>query len=539
MQRDKRLTRSTLSRLAGVAVGVALIVPVTAWANTSGAATQHATHHAPPNVTVTLGTTDRIVSLDPAGSYDLPSWTVIYNVYQTLLKYVPGTTTIVSDAGTCVWKGTGATTYVCTVKPKQFFSNGDPVTAADVAYSFNRINKIKASDGPQSLIAPMKSVSFSGNTVTFKLKSADAAWPDVLTTGAGAIVDAKVYAFNKLQPSAAGKTIGSGPYYLASYTPDQLAVFKPNADYGGNDVLHNDEFIVRYEESGSTLVSDLESDAVDIAYRELSPTQILALEKSKGVTVDQGEGIEIRYIVFNLRVQPGSTSAQKHAIRQAVAYLVNRQDIATHVYKGTVKPLYSIIADALAGHINSFADVYGMSPNVAKAKAVLKAAGVKTPVAFTLWYNTDHYGDTDLATELQRQIDTGGLFNVSLNTAAWSTYVQAGTTNQYGVSLFGWFPDYPDADDYTGPFYLCNDEWMINHYCNMQVNKYIAEEEASTVQSVRNVAFAKLQTLTAEDAPLIPIWQGGQVAGVRDGVTGVLSTLDASYTFRFWLIGKS
>jgi peptide/nickel transport system substrate-binding protein len=316
-------------------------------------------------------------------------------------------------------------------------------------------------------------------------------------------------------------------------------VFKPNPHYGGNDVLHNNEFIVRYEETATTLVSDVTSGAVDIAYRELNPTQILALEKAKGITVIQGKGIEIRYIVFNLKVQPGSTAAQKHAIRQAVAYLVNRNDIAKNVYKGTVKPLYSIIADALAGHINSFENVYGSSPNVAKAKAVLKAAGVKTPVKFTLWYNTDHYGDTDLATELQRQIDTGGLFNVSLNTAEWSTYVQAGTTNQYGVSLFGWFPDYPDADDYTGPFYLCNDEWMVNHYCNKQVNKDIAAEEASTVQSVRDSAFAKLQTLTAEDAPLIPIWQGGQVAGVRDGVTGVKSTLDASYTFRFWLIGKS
>ncbi|HXZ82570.1 MAG TPA: ABC transporter substrate-binding protein [Acidimicrobiales bacterium] len=520
-------------------MGIALIVPVTALANSSGAAVQRATPHAPPNVTVTLGTTDRITSLDPAGSYDLPSWTIIYNVYQTLLKYIPSTTTIVSDAGTCAWKGTGAVTYVCTVKPKQFFSNGDPVTAADVAYSFNRINKIKSSTGPASLIAPMKSVSYSGNTVTFKLKSADATWPDVLTTGAGAIVDAKVYPFNKLQPSTAGKIIGSGPYYLSSYTTNQLAVFKPNARYGGNDVLHNNEFIVRYEESGSTLVSDLQSDAVDIAYRELSPTQLIALEKSKGVTVDQGKGIEIRYIVFNLKTQPGKTTAQKHAIRQAVAYLINRQDIVTHVYRGTVKPLYSIIADALPGHINSFADVYGTSPSVAKAKAVLKSAGVKTPVKLTLWYNTDHYGDTDLATELQRQIDTGGLFSVSLNTAAWATYVSAGTTNQYGVSLFGWFPDYPDADDYTGPFYLCNMAWMNDHYCNMQVNKYIAEEEASTVQSVRNVAFAKLQTLTAKDAPLIPLWQGGQVAGVRDNVTGVLSTLDASYTFRFWLIGKS
>jgi peptide/nickel transport system substrate-binding protein len=539
MQENRRLTRSNLSRLAGVAVGVALIVPVTAWASTSGAAAQHAAHHAPPNVTVTLGTTDRIVSADPAGSYDLPSWTIIYNVYQTLLKYVPSTTTIVPDAGTCAWKGTGATTYVCTVKPKQFFSNGDPVTAADVAYSFNRINKIANSDGPQSLIAPMKSVSYSGDTVTFKLKSADAAWPDVLTTGAGAIVDAKVYSFKKLQPSTAGSIIGSGPYYLSSYTPDQLAVFKPNKYYGGNDVLHNNEFIVRYEETGATLVSDIQSGAVDIAYRVLSPTQLIALSKSKGITVEQGEGIEIRYIVFNLRVQPGSTTVQKHAIRQAVAYLINRQDIVTAVYKGTVKPLYSIIADALPGHINSFDEVYGASPNVAKAKSVLKAAGVKTPLKFTLWYNTDHYGDTDLATELQRQLNGSGLFDVSLNTAEWSTYVSAGTTNQYGVSLFGWFPDYPDADDYTGPFYLCDQEWMSNHYCNMKVNAYIAQEEASTVQSVRNTAFAKLQTLTAQDAPLIPIWQGGQVAGVRHGVTGVKSTLDASYTFRFWLIGKS
>ena len=539
MHRDRRLTRSTLGRLAGVAVGVALIVPAIAWANTSGATTR-AGHKAPPNVTVTLGTTDRIVSLDPAGSYDLPSWTIIYNVYQTLLKYIPGTTTIVSDAGSCAWQGMGATTYVCTMKPGQYFSNGDKVTAADVAYSFNRINTIKASTGPASLIAPMKSVTAMGDKVTFKLKSADATWPDVLTTGAGAIVDAKVYPSKSLQPSAAGSIIGSGPYYLASYTPNQYAVFKPNKYYGGNDVLHNSEFIVRYEETGTTLVSDLQSKAVDIAYRELSPTEIVALEHSKGITVLQGKGIEIRYIVFNLKVQPGKTAKQKTAIRQAVSYLINRADIAKNIYKATVKPLYSIIPDALPGHINSFENVYGSSPNLMKAKAVLKAAGVMTPVSFTLWYDgTDHYGDQDLATELQRQIDAGGLFKVSLNTAAWATYVAAGTTNQYGVSLFGWFPDYPDADDYTGPFYLCNAEWMVNHYCNMKVDSDIKQEEASTVQSVRDAAFGRLQTLTAEDAPLIPLWQGGQVAGVINGVTGVQSTLDASYTFRFWLIGKS
>ncbi len=431
----------------------------------------------------------------------------------------------------------GNTTFVCTVKPKQFFSNGDAVTGADVAYSFNRILKILNPNGPQSLLAPMKSVTASGSTVTFKLVAPDAAWPDVLTTGAGAIVDQKVYPFKALQPDA--KIVGSGPYELQSYTPNQLAVFVPNPHYGGNDVLHNNRFIVRYEESATTLVSDEQQGQVDIAYREMTPTQIEALSHSSGVKILVGKGIEIRYITFNLKTQPGSNNTQKLAIRKAVAYLVNRAAIAQYVYKGTVKPLYSIIPDALAGHVNSFTEVYGASPNLAKAKAVLKAAGVATPLKFTLWYNTNHYSDTDLATELQRELNGSGLFNVTLQSAEWSTYISAGLTNQYGVFLMGWFPDYPDADDYTGPFYICNKAFLNDHYCNMQVNSLISQEEASTNQSVRDEAFARLELLTAQDTPLIPIWQGGQIAAVRDDVTGVQATLDASYTFRFWLAGKS
>ena len=174
---------------------------------------------------------------------------------------------------------------------------------------------------------------------------------------------------------------------------------------------------------------------------------------------------------------PGSTPAQKLAIRQAISYTVNRQDIASNIYHGVVSPLYSVIPDALPGHINSFAKIYGANPNVAKAKQVLAAAGVAMPVKFTLWYNTNHYGDTDIATELQRQLDGSGVFQVTLASSEWTTYIQAVTTNEYGVSLMGWFPDYPDADDYTGPFYGC-DNFLNDHYCNAFVTKEIAAEEA-------------------------------------------------------------
>lgn len=532
-----RMRGSVRSRVVAVAAASALIGPVAMIGSSAASATQAKVPNvADANVTVVMGTTDRIVSADPAGSYDLPSWTIIWNVYQTLVKYPPGSTQIVPDAANCAWKGSTVTVYVCTLLPNQYFSNGDPVTGADVVYSFNRVFKINSPNGAVSLLAAMKSVTASGNTVTFTLKYPAATWPDVLTTGVGAIVDAKVFPFNKLQPDA--KIIGSGPYELQSYTPNELAVFVPNPHYGGNDVLHNNRFIIRYEESATTLVSDVEQGAVDIAYRELSPTDLLALEHSHGISVVYGKGIEIRYMAFNLKVMPGAGSAQKLAIRQAIAYLVNRQDIATNIYHGIVTPAYSIIPDPLPGHINSYSTIYGPSPNVTKAKQVLAAAGVKTPVKFTLWYNVNHYGDTDLATELQRQLDSSGLFDVSLATSEWSTYIQAVTTNQYGVALMGWFPDYPDADDYTLPFYGCTN-FLNDHYCNAAVTKDIMQEEASTVPSVRDVAFSALQLQTAKDTPLIPLWQGGQWAAVHGAVTGLNTTLDPSYIFRFWLVGKS
>jgi peptide/nickel transport system substrate-binding protein len=131
------------------------------------------------------------------------------------------------------------------------------------------------------------------------------------------------------------------------------------------------------------------------------------------------------------------------------------------------------------------------------------------------------------------------LFKIKLQTAEWATYSKAALSDQYAFFLFGWFPDYPDADDYTGPFFPCKTAFLNDHYCNPKVDNLISAEEASTNQTQRQKDFAQMQTLLAQDVPVVPIWQGGQVAAVGPGVTGVAATLDPSYTFRFWLVGKS
>src|ERR1019366_2966791 len=79
--------RAVPARVVAGAAAVALFVPLALGSVASASK--------PPNATVVMGTTDRIVSADPAGAYDLPSWTIVYNVYQTLLRYPPSSTSIV------------------------------------------------------------------------------------------------------------------------------------------------------------------------------------------------------------------------------------------------------------------------------------------------------------------------------------------------------------------------------------------------------------------------------------------------------------
>src|SRR3954464_6589577 len=106
--------------------------------------------------TVGWGSTDKPVTYDPAGAYDLPSWNVVYNVYQTLLRIDPATEKNVPDAADSCDPSADFKTWTCKLKPGLKFSNGDPLTATDVKFSFDRILTLNDPSGPSSLLAKVK-----------------------------------------------------------------------------------------------------------------------------------------------------------------------------------------------------------------------------------------------------------------------------------------------------------------------------------------------------------------------------------------------
>jgi peptide/nickel transport system substrate-binding protein len=498
---------------------------------------------------VTIGTTDQTVAVDPAGSYDFGSNLIENQIYQYLMSVPAGGKAPVPDAAkSCSF--TDPKTYSCTMKPGLKFSNGDPLTAVDVAFSYTRMVKINDPNGSWSLLGNMASATApNAQTVVFKLKSPnDQTWPYVIGTSAGPIVDHKVFPADKLLPDQ--KAIGSGPYMLASYDKNQQVTFKTNPNYSGATPAKTPNVTLKYYTESSNLKLDIQSGQIDVAWRSLTPTDIQNLKGDSNVKVLTGAGGELRYLVFNFKTMPGDNPAQQLAIRRAVAYSVDRNDLATNVYKGTYQPAYSMVPQGIAGATEPFKTEFGTAPNKAKAQQELQQAGVKTPVTLNIEYTTDHYGQASEQEygAIKRQLEATGLFKVNLSSALWTTYSKDRVKDLYSIYQLGWFPDFVSAFDYLGPF-LSETNFVLAHYCDPKATNRPCDKDGilplldkalSETGAARDQAYTQIQEkLATGQMPYLPLLSGKQVAVTRTNIGGVQDTLDPTYQFRMYLITKS
>jgi peptide/nickel transport system substrate-binding protein len=479
------------------------------------------------------GTTDTVVNVDPANEYDYGSFTVDLLIFQGLYGF-PNGAKLQPVLATGCKASANLKTWTCGLRKNVKFSDGNPMTSADVKYSFDRVLKIKGDQGIYTLLSNLKSTTTAGpNTVVFHLKAPQSTWPFILSTNAGYVVEKSKYPFNKIAANT-DPQYGTGPYELSKFSPGQQAVFTPNPNYWGPKPS-NSGLIINYYSKSSTMKLALQKGEIDMVFRDFTPTELSSLAKTKGIVVHAGNGVVIRYLVFNVKTAPFDNIA----VRKAIAYLMPRQDIATRVYHGSVQPLYSMVPKGLPGASDAYKTLYGASPSKAKAAAVLKAAGVTTPVPITLWWTPSHYGDAsaDEYTEIQRSLNASGLFKVTLKSAEWAQY-SGSLGKTYGAFQLGWFPDYPDAEDYTVSFYQCG-AFYNNNYCDPTMTKLIAAERAARTEGARIAALRAMQLLAAKQLPTIPYWQGKMIAVSHSNIQGINGTLDAAFYMRFWKLSKS
>jgi len=529
--------------LAGISA-----LALTACTGPSGGGSSSAPATAGP---IAYGTTDKVTSLDPAGSYDNGSFMVMNQVYSFLLNSKPGGAEPVPDLAESS-SFTAPSEYTVKLKSGLKWANGNTLDSKDVKHSFDRQVAINDPAGPASLLTNIESVSTpDATTVVFKLKNAnDQTFSQILSSPAAPIVDDEVFPADKIlsDDEIIKANAFYGQYTIDSYKKNELVSFKAFADYQG--VLGkpaNDAATIKYYASPTNLKLEIQQGAIDVAFRSLSATDIDDLRKDNKVKVLTGPGGEIRYITFNFDTMPygtkaaGADPAKALAVRQAVANLVDRQAIADQVYKGTYLPLYSNVPSGFLGANESFKDAYGDAgkPSLDKAKKVLTDAGITEPVALNLQYNPDHYGGSsgDEYAMVKEQLEKSGLFTVNLQSTEWVTYSKASRADEYPLFQFGWFPDFSDSDNYLTPFFP-EGGFLKNHYNNPEVNELIAKQLTDADKTSREAAIKDVQNALAKDISTLPLLQGAQVAVAGSGVNGVEKTLDPSFKFRLGVISK-
>ena len=485
-------------------------------------------------------------ALDPAGAYDIASWNLQYALFQQLVVIPAGSDTEAADAATsCAYDD--AKTVTCKLQSGLKFANGHDLTSSDVKFSFERNLKINDPNGSSVLLGSISNGDTKNQalesgaietpdatTIVFHLNAPDLTFIKVLTTATASIVDEEVFPADKLL--ADDQVVGSGPLALESYSTGDQAVFKANPNYTGDRKAQADQIFVKYYKDSSPLRQAVENNEIDVAWRELTPTDYVDLANSGKLDVINGEGSSFRYWVW----QFGTDIGKQKAIRQAAAYLIDRAAIAKDSYDGTVTPSFSIVPAGFAGQKDSFKEVYGETPNIDAAKKVLADAGVSTPVKLTLGYTPTHYGPNavDEANQLADQLKASGLFEPKTESAEWEQYQTLYKQNAYDLFILGWYPDFLDADNYLTPF-LVDGGFFKNNYSSAEMNKMVEAQRGETDATKRAEIIGQIQDLTAKDVPLIPSWNGKNVAVANKDVKGVKETLDPTYIFRLWAISKA
>ncbi|MDK2371807.1 MAG: ABC transporter substrate-binding protein [Candidatus Korarchaeota archaeon] len=483
--------------------------------------------------TIVIGVTDKVSDLDPANAYDFYTWEVFNNIGEGPFKYKPGTTELIKGIIEDYEVQEGGKVYILKLRKNLKFADGTPCTAKDLKWSIDRVARIEGDPAWFVLDFVNKTEVIDDYTLKIVLNQPVAFYPAVLAVPTYFPIPPDKYPADEI---SSDNTAGSvGPYKITKWVRDQVLILEANPYYYG-EKPKTPKVIVKFYKDATTLRLALESGEIDIAWRTLNPTDIKDLTKKPDIQVIEGKGSFIRYIVFNTKIKPFDNKK----VRQALAAALDRKAITERVFLGTVDPLYSLVPMGMWSHIDAFKEKYGEA-NIELAKKLLKEAGysVSNKLKVELWYTPSHYGDTeaDVAALIKEAWEKTGMVEVTVKSAEWSTYLELTRKGQLPVTLYGWYPDYIDPDNYLFPFlHTGSNRWLGEPYSNPDLDKILERAQVSLDQKERERLYKQAQQILADDAPIVPIFQGKLYVAAKKNVHGIV--LDPIMLLRYYLIYK-
>ncbi|WP_227729548.1 ABC transporter substrate-binding protein [Yersinia proxima] len=326
-------------------------------------------------------------------------------------------------------------TWTLTLKPDLKFSDGSPLTAKDVAFTYNNA---AASGGKVDMGNFVSAEVIDPLNVRIQLKAPQSTFVNVL--GSLGIVSADKYDAK----TYAQKPIGAGPYRLVSFQPGQQMIVEANPYYAGNK-NDFDKLIFVFLDEDSAFAA---AQSGQLGVVRIPPS--MAVGQVNNMKLWVRPSVENRGIVFPT-TPAGKKDAQGYpigndvtadvAIRRAINYAIDRQLLADQIMEGHAIPAYSGVQGLPWNNPDSAikdGDIETARQILEQAGWKLNSAGIRekngVPAKITLWYASGDTTRRDLAQAVRSMLKPIGI-EVDLKSGSWETVERNMHANP---TLFGW-----------------------------------------------------------------------------------------------------
>ncbi len=330
-------------------------------------------------ITVGMGT-DKLITLDPGNYRDRDTETVIRNMFDALVTRTHDGEVVAEIAES--WDITDPTCYAFTIRDGVKFHNGEPLTADDVVFTFDRVlkeNGIGGDTSPrQGLLGPLKEVrKTDARTVEFMLENP---FPVFLQALCHFQIVPKAYVEEVGDAAFAEKPIGSGPFkFREGRLDDQVVLERFDDYYGGSPdippvgVAPIKIAVFRLMPDPATRVSALKAGEVHIIDK-LPPDMAKALQSDERVAIQSVPGTR----VYAIEICNTKTPFDDVRVRKALNHAIDWDAILSSIYGGYGERVSTALIPSGFGY-NQDLEPYAYDP--AKAVELLQAAGVQASLA--------------------------------------------------------------------------------------------------------------------------------------------------------------
>jgi peptide/nickel transport system substrate-binding protein/oligopeptide transport system substrate-binding protein len=388
------------------------------------------------------------------------------------------------------------------------FSNGEPVTAQDVVYSFRRLLSPEVLSPRWWILRDLEgAVSYheggawngrgaeavDDSTLVLRLERPTAHFLSLLSMPAAGIVN----------PGHAEGTenygrnpCGSGPWQLGRWVEGERIRLVINPGFPGGE-RSVEEIVYRFIPEAMTRIAEFEVGNLDILripYAELDRW------KSAGIKLERREELRVVYIGLNLDREPFSDVR----VRRALNIAVDVESIIAKILFGAARKAEGVIPPVL-GCAGDRGDIYRYNPQ--KADSLLEAAGFPDGFEMEIWQRESPIGGRILES-VQAFLGEAGV-EVSLVTRDWSAFKQAVNQGTPDAFYLDWFADYPDCENFIAPLFHSENTGGAGNrtgYASERVDSLIELASRTLDGEIRAGLFAEAEDIIYRDAPWIFLW---------------------------------